>query len=125
MCDEYENFRSDHQPFHGTIREIVPVNNEFCTQTARKLRKLGYAPKVATLYSRFFFISILSVSGIIIAGMRRRKCAKSIGEEAPGFLSDPLTGLIALLGKNTGAGIIIAKPAVVKIVPASSRLRHN
>jgi hypothetical protein len=125
MCDEYENFRSDHQPFNGTVKETVPVNNEFCTQTARKLRKLGYAPKVAALYSRFFFISILSVSGIIISGIRRRKGVKSIGEETPVYFSPTLAGLMALTGKNTGAGIIIAKPAVVKIVPASSRLRHN
>ncbi|MFA4824479.1 MAG: hypothetical protein WC593_04905 [Methanoregula sp.] len=101
------------------------MSNRFCTQTARKIRKLGAAPKVATFYSRFFYLSMLSVSGIIITGLRRRKGVKIIGEETPRPLLHTLAGLIALPSRNTGAGYIIAGPEAEDIVPASSRIRRN
>lgn len=101
------------------------MSNEFCTQTARKIRKLGAAPKAASFYSRFLYLSMLSVSGIIITGQRRRKGVKVIGEETPRPLLHTLSGLIALPSRNTGAGYIIAEPAAEIIVPASSRIRRN
>jgi hypothetical protein len=101
------------------------MSNRFCTQTARKIRALGVAPKDATFYSRFFCLSMLSVSGIIIAGRRRRRGTKVIGEETPRSLLHTLTVLIALPCRNTGTGDIIAGPAAVEIVPASSRIRRN
>jgi len=100
------------------------MSNKFCTQTARKIRALGAAPKAATFYSRFLYLSMLSVSGIIITG-QRRKGVKVIGEETPRSLLHTLAGLIALPGRNTGAGIIIAGPEAEDIVPASSRIRSN
>ncbi len=81
------------------------MSNKFCTQTARKIRKLGAAPKAATFYSRFFYLSMLSVSGIIITGLHRRKGAKVIGDETPGSLLHTLAGLIALPGRNTRHGV--------------------
>jgi hypothetical protein len=33
----------------------------FCRRTARGIRRLGYAPKCATRYAGFFFVSMLSV----------------------------------------------------------------
>lgn len=101
------------------------MSNEFCTQTARKIRKLGAAPKAATFYSRFLYLSMLSVCGIIITGRRRRKGVKVIGEETPRSLLHTLAGLIALPRRNTGTGYIIAGPAAEIIVPASSRIRRN
>jgi len=101
------------------------MTEEFCTRTARKIRKLGAAPKAAAFYSRFFYLSMLSVSGIIITGQRRRKGVKVIGEETPRPLLHTLARLIALPGRNTGAGCIIAGPEAEDIVPASSRIRSH
>jgi hypothetical protein len=101
------------------------MNDEFCTRTAGKLRKLGYAPKVAIRYSRFFFHSILFVSGVIVTGMRRRKGVKILMDELPPAFMRTLAGLIALAVTTTGAGIIPAGLAAVDIVPASSRLRSH
>lgn len=100
------------------------MSNKFCTQTARKIRKLGAAPKAATFYSRFLYLSMLSVSGIIITG-RRRKGVKVIGEETPHSLLHTLAGLIALPSRNTGSGYLIAGPVAEIIVPASSRIRSH
>ena len=100
------------------------MTNEFCTQTARKLRKLGYAPQDAAQYSRFFFLSMLSVSGVVLAGMRRRKGVKILGDETPRSLLHTLARLVALV-KTYGAGIFIAGPAAVDIVPASSRIHRH
>jgi hypothetical protein len=101
------------------------MSNTFCTQTARKIRALGAAPKAAVFYSRFFYLSMLSVSGIIITGQRRTKGVKVLGEETPNSLLHTLAGLIALPTRSTGAVIILAGPAAVEIVPASSRIRRN
>lgn len=99
------------------------MSNRFCTQTARKIRALGAAPKAATFYSRFFFLSMLSVSGIIINGQRRKKGVKVLGEETPHSLLHTLAGLIALPTRSTGAVIIPVGPAAGDIVPASFRIR--
>ena len=96
------------------------MKNKFCTQTAREIRKLGYAPKVAARCSVFIYLSMLSVSGMIVAGMRCRKGLKSL-EETPQLRTPAVT----ITTRNTGHGIIIAAPIVVDIVPASSRLRSN
>jgi len=101
------------------------MSNEFCNQTARELRKMGVAPKLAALYSRFFYLSMLSVSGIIITGQPCKKGVKVIGDETPRPLLHTLAGLIALPNRNTGAGYIIAGPAAEDIVPASFRIRRN
>jgi hypothetical protein len=101
------------------------MNNKFCTRTARKLRKLGYVPKVATFYSRFFYLSMLSVCGIVLISMRCWKGVKLIGDETPRFLRHTLAGLIASISRTTGAEIIIADPAAVDIVPPSSRIHRN
>lgn len=101
------------------------MKNEFCTRTAREMRKMGVAPKAAAFYSRFFYLAILSVSGIYLTGMRRRKGMKVIGEETSRSLRHTLAGLIAVPIGNTGAGIIPAGPAAAHIVPASFRLRRN
>ena len=101
------------------------MSNKFCTQTARKIRGLGVAPKAATFYSRFFYLSMLCVSGIIITSQRRKKGVKVIGEETPRPLLHTLAGLIALPRRNTGAGWIIAGPVAEIIVPASFRIRRN
>ena len=101
------------------------MSNKFCTQTARKIRKLGAAPKAAAFYSRFFYISMLSVSGIMITCMRRQKGVKCIGEESPCSLRHTLLVLIASTNRTTGLRTIITAPSAVEIVPASSRIHRH
>jgi hypothetical protein len=36
------------------------MTGNFCTLTARRIRRLGYAPKRAIWFARFFFFSMLS-----------------------------------------------------------------
>jgi len=96
-----------------------------CKRIMRKIKKLGATTKVATFYSRFFYISMLSVSGIMITCMRHQKGVKCIGEETPGSLRHTLLVLIASTNWNTGLRIIIAGPAAVDIVPASSRIHRH
>ena len=97
----------------------------FCTRMMRKIRKLGATTKVATFYSRFFYISMLSVSGIMITCMRRQKGVKCIEEETPSSLRHTLAVLIASNRKTTGFKIIITGPSAVEIVPASSRIHRH
>lgn len=97
----------------------------FCTRIMRKIRKLGATKKVATFYSRFFYISMLSVSGIMITCMRSRKGVKCIGKETPCSLRHTLWVLIASTNWTNGLRIIITGPAAVKIVPASSRIHRH
>jgi hypothetical protein len=101
------------------------MNEVFCTRIMRKIRKLGATTKVATFYSRFFYISMLSVSGIMITCMRSRKGVKCIGEETPCSLWHTLAVLIASTNWTTGFKIIITGLAAVDIVPASSRIHRH
>jgi hypothetical protein len=41
------------------------MTRNFCTKTSRKLRDLGYAPKPALRFARFFFIIMMSVCGLM------------------------------------------------------------
>ena len=97
----------------------------FCTRIMRKIRKLGATKKVATFYSRFFCISMLSVSGIMITCMRRQKGVKCLGEETPSSLRHTLWVLIASTNMTTGFKIIITGLSAVEIVPASSRIHRH
>jgi len=38
---------------------------DFCKRTARKIRKLGYTPEEAARLSRFCYVSMMSVSGMM------------------------------------------------------------
>jgi hypothetical protein len=95
------------------------MTNAFCKRTARKIKKLGHAPKAAAFYSRFFFVSMLSVSGIIVTGMHRRKGVKVLMEETSRSLRHLLACLIAVFFEDTGAVIMSEGPAAGIIVPDS------
>jgi hypothetical protein len=88
------------------------------------MQKMGVAAKVAAFFSRFFYLSMLSVSGIMITCMNRRKGVKSLGEEMSRTLLHMLAGLIAVPHRNSGAGII-AGPAAEAILPASFCIHRN
>jgi hypothetical protein len=37
----------------------------FCNRTARRIRKIGHAPKAAVRIARFCYVSMMSVSGVM------------------------------------------------------------
>jgi hypothetical protein len=41
------------------------MTRDFCTDTSRKIRKLGYAPNHALRFARFFFSILMSVCGLM------------------------------------------------------------
>ncbi len=41
------------------------MTQDFCTDTSRKIRKLGYARKPAIRFARFFFSLVMSVCGLM------------------------------------------------------------
>ena len=41
------------------------MTQDFCTKTSRKLRDLGYAPKPALRFARFFLFIQVSVCGLM------------------------------------------------------------
>lgn len=99
---------------------------KFRTLTARNIRKPGAAPKVASLYSRFFHLSMLSVSEIMVTGMHSGTGATLKGKDTPLlYLMRTLTNLIALNSRIPSAGIIPVGPTAVDVVPASSRIHRH
>ena len=41
------------------------MTEDFCKRTARRIRKYGYAPKESVRISRFCYISMMSVCGVM------------------------------------------------------------
>jgi hypothetical protein len=41
------------------------MTEDFCKRTARRIRKFGYTPKVSVRISRFCYVSMLSVCGVM------------------------------------------------------------
>ena len=41
------------------------MTEDFCKRTARRIRKFGYAPKESVRISRFCYVSMLSVCGVM------------------------------------------------------------
>jgi len=41
------------------------MTEDFCNRTARRIRKFGHAPKAAVRISRFCYVSMMSVCGVM------------------------------------------------------------
>ena len=124
--DDCEIFHSDRHPYNLDLpRGDYSMTEVICKRIMRKIQKLGATKKVATFYSRFFYISMLSVSGIMLTCMRSQKGVKCIGEETSCSLRHTLWVLIASTNWNTGLRIIITGPSAVETVPASSRIHRH
>jgi hypothetical protein len=41
------------------------MTQDYCTKTSREIRNLGYAPKTALRFARFFFFIQVSVCGLM------------------------------------------------------------
>jgi len=65
------------------------MTEDFCNRTARRMRRHGYAKKVAHCYARFFYVSMLSVCGVM--GTMLDPSVKSMaGEEDESPLQLPI-----------------------------------
>jgi hypothetical protein len=99
------------------------MTNDFCTRTARKIRKFGYAKKVAVRSSRFMYLWMLSVSGII-AGMLWRTWQRTLFDETSRALRHTLAWLIVAHQEITGAGTC-SGPRAVNERARSFRIRRH
>ncbi len=77
---------------------IIAMDENFCRNTAREIRHLGYAPSRAKQYAGFFFVSMLSVwcaAGVLnvpsegmngwITGSGKSPAGARAGTGSPGF----------------------------------------
>jgi hypothetical protein len=101
------------------------MTQNLCTRTERKLRRLGYAKKPAHLYAGFLYVSMMSVCGLMMAGMRRRRGQMDIVEKIPRSIRHALVVLSEQMHSVNGSGIIVSGPRAVDVVPASSRIHRR
>jgi hypothetical protein len=99
------------------------MTNEFCSRTARKIRKFGYAKKEAARYSRFVYLSMLSVGGII-AGLHRKAGQRSLCDETSQPLRHTFARFIVAHQETTGTGTS-SGPRAVDERARSFRLRRH
>jgi hypothetical protein len=70
------------------------MRQDFCTQTSRKLRDIGYAPKPAFQFARFFFTIQVCVCGLMGMYFLPSQVEKlAIAGSGKGF-SGPRAGLV-------------------------------
>jgi hypothetical protein len=97
----------------------------FCTRTAWRIRKLGYARKAAARYAGFFYIFMLSVCGIIGA-MLCPSLKSMAGEEVARLLrlamNVPSHVMINLI---TGSGKLSAGARAGRTSPGFSGIRRH
>lgn len=101
------------------------MSENLCTRTERKLRRLGYAKKTAHLYAGFLYVSMMSVCGLMMAGMRRRRGQMDIVEKIPRSIRHALVVLSEQMHSINGSGIIVSGPRAVWIAPGYSRKRRR
>ncbi len=65
------------------------MTEDFCTRTARRMRRHGYEKKVAHCYARFFYVSMLSVCGALLFVSYQRRAR---GEKESSGSFDPMMG---------------------------------
>jgi len=93
------------------------MTEDFCTRTARKIRRLGRQKNTARRYAGFFYVSMISVCGLM---MGDTPCPEGQGEEGRerSFALPPVQVV-----PGTGSGIFCADARAAGILSASSRIR--
>ncbi|WAC05135.1 MAG: hypothetical protein OS112_00480 [Methanoregula sp.] len=81
------------------------MTEDFCNRTARRIRKIGYAPKVAARIARFCHVSMLSVCGLMGA-MLDPSMKSMAGEEGERPLRLPMMVPSVEILLNRGHGNI-------------------
>ena len=92
------------------------MTEDFCTRTARRMRRHGYAKKVAHCYARFFYVSMLSVCGALLFVSYQRRAGvekESSGSFDPmGTMLDPSIKSMAGEEDESSLHLPIAVPSV-------------
>jgi hypothetical protein len=91
------------------------MTEDFCTRTARRIRRLGQKRKTARHYAGFFYVSMLSVCSL----MGDTPCPEGQAEEGPKRHS-ALPSVQAIPG--TGPGIFCAGARAAGVLSASFRI---
>jgi hypothetical protein len=100
------------------------MTEDFCKRTARKTRKLGYEPKQAVRISRFCFVSMMSVSGMMGA-MLDPSMKSMAGEEDESLLclsARAQSDVMDLLNRSHGQGTQIARASITRFSDIQRRL---
>jgi hypothetical protein len=101
------------------------MTEDFCKRTARRIRKFGYAPKASVRISRFCYVSMMSVCGVM--GSMLDPSLLSLADEED--ISLPrLPFCVPLHGMNilaTGFGNFSSGAPAGMISPASSRIHRR
>ena len=110
------------------------MTEDFCTRTARKIRRLGRPETTARRYAGFFYVSMLSVCGALLFSSDKRSvglekkssdffdlmgdapCPEGQGEEGP-KRHPALPSVQAIPG--TGSGIFCAGARAAGVLSAS------
>ena len=96
-----------------------------CGRTERRMRmKLGLEPEKAHLYSRFLYLCMMFVCGVVGAAPCPDGQSEA-GEETPRFLRLLSVILSGQIPAETGGGMIVAGSHAGTIVPASFGLRRH
>ncbi|MCX6682383.1 MAG: hypothetical protein NTY71_05295 [Methanoregula sp.] len=93
------------------------MTEDFCTRTARKIRRLGRPEKTARRFAGFFYVSMLSVCCL----MGDAPCPEGQGEEGP-ERSFALPSVQVIPG--TGSGIFCADARAASLLSADFRQRR-
>lgn len=100
------------------------MSDEFCKQTARKIRKFGYVQRDAARYSRFLYTSMMSVCGIM-AGLHRKNRVWSLCDETLRHIRCIAANRIVALQTITGTGIILSGPRAGEMGARSFSLHRH
>jgi len=94
------------------------MNQNLCTRTERRLRRLGYERNAAHRFAGFFYVSMMSVCSLMVMGMRRRRHQTGIVEEIPRSIRRVLSVIVQHLYLIAGAGTSIADARAVPVLSA-------
>jgi hypothetical protein len=100
------------------------MTEDFCKRTARKTRKLGYAPEDATRISRFCYVSMMSVS-TMMGAMLDPSMKSMAGEEGESLLclsAGAQSDVLDLLDRLYGQGTQIARASITRSFGIQRRL---
>lgn len=97
---------------------------DFCTRTAGRLRRIGLPKKTARRFAGFFYVSMVSVCGLMGATPDLEGRGRTM-DEIRRFLRLMVTLLSASLSSVASSGISVPGPRAVWIAPGYSRKRRR
>ena len=97
------------------------MTEDFCNRTARRIEKIGYAPKTAVRIARFCHVSMVSVCGALLFVSYQRRAVvekESSGSFDPmmGAMLDPSLKSMAGQEDISLRGLPIAVPSVENLL---------